>query len=126
MTTRLAVMLAGPLALHLALSFSTGVTRALEQESRIGAGAAPTENVLEPIQISHERATDMRPLIIASGPQPAWKEPRQDKAEANDVHAPIAPEIARPTALLALDAPSPEKPKPRGPFKAEGSLHTAH
>jgi len=142
MTKRLATMLAGPLMLYLALSFTTGVTRALERGNRIEAGAAPTENVLEPIQIPHERTTGIRPPIIASGPKLAWKELQQDEVEAatgpgavgigplavaNDgVHAPTTPEIARPITLLTLGAPSPGVRKLLDFIKGEGQQYIAY
>ncbi|MBA4374464.1 MAG: phosphate ABC transporter substrate-binding protein, partial [Thermodesulfovibrio sp.] len=38
-------------------------------EVKIGAGAAPTENVLKPIKEAFEKATGTRLTIISSGPK---------------------------------------------------------
>lgn len=45
---------------------------ALAEEIKIGAGAAPTENVLKPIEADFEKASKLDLTIIASGPKQAF------------------------------------------------------
>lgn len=44
------------------------------EEIRIGAGAAPTENVLKPVKEAFEKATGMQLTIISSGPKIALQD----------------------------------------------------
>ncbi len=59
------------LALALSMSLSQGVVAA---EIRIGAGAAPTENVLKPVKDAFEKASGIKLNIIASGPKIALQD----------------------------------------------------
>lgn len=59
------VMAAGIVIVFL-LSFCVAVSA---DEIKIGAGAAPTENVLKPIKEPFEKATGIRLAIISSGPK---------------------------------------------------------
>lgn len=45
---------------------------ALAEELKIGAGAAPTENVLKPVESAFEKATGLDLSILASGPKQAF------------------------------------------------------
>lgn len=53
------------------LSLSIG---AYAQEVKVGAGAAPTENILKPIKEHFEKATGIKLQIIASGPKIALQD----------------------------------------------------
>lgn len=44
---------------------------ALAEELKIGAGAAPTENILKPVETPFEKATGLDLTIVASGPKQA-------------------------------------------------------
>lgn len=44
----------------------------LAEELRIGAGAAPTENVLKPIKAAFEKATGISLAVISNGPKQAF------------------------------------------------------
>lgn len=57
-----------PLALAVLL---LGTAAAGAEELKIGAGAAPTENVLKPVSDAFEKATGIKLVIIASGPKNA-------------------------------------------------------
>ena len=50
----------------------TATAPALAEELKIGAGAAPTENVLKPIELAFEKAAKLDLSIIASGPKQAF------------------------------------------------------
>ncbi len=58
-----------------AMSF---VVNAYAQELKIGAGAAPTENVLKPIKEPFEKATGIKLQIISSGPKVALEDLQKD------------------------------------------------
>ncbi|MDD5456997.1 MAG: substrate-binding domain-containing protein [Candidatus Margulisbacteria bacterium] len=45
------------------------MTLSLAEELKVGAGAAPAENVLKPIRAAFEKATGIKLTIIASGPK---------------------------------------------------------
>ena len=53
------------------LLFSTAIT-SLAEEVRIGAGAAPTENILKPIKAPFEKASGLTLGIFSSGPKSAF------------------------------------------------------
>ena len=57
----------GFLAAVVSLSLCAATVAA--EEIRIGAGAAPTENVLKPIKEAFEKATGIKLLIVSSGPK---------------------------------------------------------
>src|SRR6185369_15777070 len=59
------------LALCLVLLFSASLT-CLAEEVRIGAGAAPTENILKPAKAPFEKATGLTLGSFASGPKNAF------------------------------------------------------
>lgn len=51
------------------VSMSLFAATAVAEEIRIGAGAAPTENVLKPVKDAFEKATGIKLLIVSSGPK---------------------------------------------------------
>ncbi|MDA8214089.1 MAG: substrate-binding domain-containing protein [Nitrospiraceae bacterium] len=51
------------------LTFSIGSISAFAEEIKVGAGAAPVENVLKPIREHFEKAAGIKLTIIASGPK---------------------------------------------------------
>lgn len=53
------------------IPFCLFAATAAADEIRIGAGAAPTENVLKPVKEAFEKATGHKLLIISSGPKNA-------------------------------------------------------
>ena len=56
----------------LLLAFLALTVSAMAEEIKIGAGAAPTENVLKPAEAAFEKATKIDLSIIASGPKQAF------------------------------------------------------
>lgn len=71
------------LALMVAVVFVLALTiGAYAQEVRVGAGAAPTENVLRPIKEHFEKATGIRLTIIASGPKIALQDLKKGTVDA--------------------------------------------
>ena len=59
-----------------------GVLAAAAEELKIGAGAAPTENVLKPVSDAFEKATGIKLVIIASGPKNAMNDLEKGTVEA--------------------------------------------
>lgn len=62
-----------------------GVTATLSahgEELKIGAGAAPTENILKPIKEAFERGTGIKLFIISSGPKNAFVELDRGQVDA--------------------------------------------
>jgi len=54
------------------IALLTAATPAMAEELKIGAGAAPTENVLKPIEAAFEKASQLDLSIIANGPKQAF------------------------------------------------------
>ncbi len=59
-----------------------GVLTAAAEELKIGAGAAPTENVLKPVSDAFEKATGIKLVILASGPKNAMNDLEKGTVEA--------------------------------------------
>ena len=57
-----------------ALLACTPVIQASAEELRIGAGAAPTENILKPIKAAFEKASGLTLSTISNGPKQAFVE----------------------------------------------------
>lgn len=55
---------------------------AYAQEVKVGAGAAPTENVLKPVKEHFEKATGIRLTIIAAGPKIAMQDLEKGAVDA--------------------------------------------
>jgi phosphate transport system substrate-binding protein len=72
-------MLAKIIAIFLALVTASPV---LAAEIRIGAGAAPTENVLKPAKAAFEKETKLDLYIIANGPRNAFVDLEQGNVDA--------------------------------------------
>ncbi|MBA3015044.1 MAG: substrate-binding domain-containing protein [Proteobacteria bacterium] len=67
--------IAGSLKVALTMILATGIaTTAMAEEIKIGAGAAPTENVFNKIQDPLKAATGVSIKIISNGPSQALKE----------------------------------------------------
>jgi phosphate transport system substrate-binding protein len=58
----------------LAISFYTLASDALADEIKVGAGAAPTENVFNKIKGPFEAASGMKLVLISNGPEEALKD----------------------------------------------------
>lgn len=67
------------IAIVFVLAFSIG---AFAQEVKVGAGAAPTENVLKPVKEHFEKATGIKLQIIASGPKIALQDLEKGTVDA--------------------------------------------
>lgn len=61
-------------SLAVVFSIFTLFSTSLAQEIKIGAGAAPTENIFKPIKEPFEKATGIKLNIIASGPKIAMQD----------------------------------------------------
>jgi len=59
-----------------------GATHALAEEIKVGAGAAPTENVLKPVKEPFTKATGIGLQIISSGPKIAWQDLEKGAVDA--------------------------------------------
>jgi len=68
-------------SLILGLSFSI-FSQAWPEELRVGAGAAPTENVLKPIQEPMEKAIGLKLIIVPNGPVEALMDLDKGKVDA--------------------------------------------
>lgn len=55
---------------------------AYAEEIKIGAGAAPTENVLKPVKEPFEKATGIKLTVISSGPKIALQDLEKDALDA--------------------------------------------
>jgi phosphate transport system substrate-binding protein len=62
------------LSLVIGMALALGTSTASAAEIRVGAGAAPTENVLKPVKDAFEKATGIKLNIIASGPKIALQD----------------------------------------------------
>ncbi|HEY3308165.1 MAG TPA: substrate-binding domain-containing protein [Desulfuromonadaceae bacterium] len=58
------------------------VTLSAAEELRIGAGAAPTENVFKPIKAAFEKATGLTLSVISNGPKQAFLDLDKGNVEA--------------------------------------------
>lgn len=56
----------------MSISAFTFASPALAEDLKIGAGAAPTENILKPVKSAFEAATGMKLYIVSSGPKNAF------------------------------------------------------
>ncbi len=64
-------------------SFLAGFTaQASAEELKIGAGGAPTENILKPIRSGFETATGIKLYILASGPKNAFLDLQKGEVDA--------------------------------------------
>ncbi|TAN41117.1 MAG: phosphate ABC transporter substrate-binding protein [Nitrospirae bacterium] len=71
------------LFLSLLLLFMFAVVSAVfADEIKIGAGAAPTENVLKPVKGPFEKASGIKMTIISSGPKIAWQDLEKGTVDA--------------------------------------------
>ncbi|WP_224983604.1 substrate-binding domain-containing protein [Geomonas agri] len=52
------------------------------EELKIGAGGAPTENILKPIRAAFEQATGLKLYIVASGPKNAFLDLQKGEVDA--------------------------------------------
>ncbi len=52
------------------------------EEIKIGAGSAPAENILKPLKIAFEEATDIQLIIIESGPKVAFSDLKRANLDA--------------------------------------------
>lgn len=82
MLKRITRMLTGSLVLVPALFLMSGVTGVAAEEIKIGAGAAPTENVLKPVKQPFEKATGVTLNIISSGPKLALEDLQRGTVDA--------------------------------------------
>lgn len=64
------------------VSLSLCATTFAADEIRIGAGAAPTENVLKPVKEAFEKATGIKLLIVSSGPKIALEDLERGAVDA--------------------------------------------
>lgn len=57
-------------------------TQAPAEELKIGAGGAPTENILKPVRAGFESATGIKLYIVASGPKNAFQDLQKGEIDA--------------------------------------------
>lgn len=57
-------------------------THASAEELKIGAGGAPTENILKPVRSAFEAATGIKLYIVASGPKNAFADLQKGELDA--------------------------------------------
>lgn len=66
----------------LCISMATGIGSSGAEELKIGAGGAPTENILKPVRSAFEKATGIKLYIISSGPKNAFSDLEKGEVEA--------------------------------------------
>lgn len=64
------------------VSFSVAASVACAEDLKIGAGGAPTENILKPIKPHFEAATGIKLYVTASGPKNAWLDLQKGEVDA--------------------------------------------
>ncbi|MBU5611381.1 substrate-binding domain-containing protein [Geomonas azotofigens] len=70
-------------AAAIVVSLLAGLTaHAGAEELKIGAGGAPTENILKPIRTAFETATGLKLYIVASGPKNAFADLQKGEVDA--------------------------------------------
>lgn len=75
-------MLRGCVTIALVLMGLTGATGAWAEELKIGAGGAPTENILKPIRDHFEQTSGIKLYITPSGPKNAFIDLQKGEVDA--------------------------------------------
>lgn len=70
------------MAAALCISMTTGLGLAGAEDLKVGAGGAPTENILKPVRSAFEKATGIKLYIISSGPKNAFADLQKGEVDA--------------------------------------------